>query len=168
MKKALSLIFLFISFYSVSAQKRTVNIIDKKIGQTRFTYSRVDDLDRNKTLYSVSMVFQNEKYSKISDIRVVSIYNKQDLDLFIKDLQKCFKFMFEKEQGDLSFERQNYRLTLYNFKSDLLLSDTRQGLTSGGTYLQKIDVVELLETLSTIRFGTILLESSKSFQEQIK
>lgn len=168
MKKLIFFIVLLISFNSIFAQIRTVNLIDKKIGQTHFTYSKIDDLEKNTTLYNVSLVFQNEKYSKISDIRIVSIYKKQDLDLFTKDLQKCFKFMFDKVQGDLSFNRSNYRLTLHNFTSDLLLSDIHPGLTSGGTYLQKIDVVELLETISTIQFGTIMLSSPKSFQEQIK
>lgn len=167
MKSAFLVLFFFLPI-SLYSQKRTINYIDKKIGKTDFTYSKIDDLDRNKTIYSVSMVFNNEKYSKISDTRAITIISKQELDLFIKDLQKCFKLMFEKEQGDFSFERSSYRLTLYNSSPDLLLSDTRPGLTSGGTFLKKIDVVELLETLSTIRFGTNLLSSPKSIQEQIK
>jgi len=155
MKKLLIALFLLISF-SAFAQTKKTKILEEKIGAINLSYSKNVDLDKNETHYFCSLIFQNAKYTSISDIKAISFVDKNELEAFTKDLNKIYEQILLDEKVDFSFKRTEYSLVLYDFSPNLYLNSFK-GVT-GYTILGKPLVKKLIDNLSKIDFGSDTLK----------
>lgn len=155
MKKLLLTLCLLISF-SAFAQTKKTKILEEKIGTVNVTYSKNTDLDKDETYYFCSLIFQNAEYSSITDLKVISFMDIDELQAFIIDLRKIHYQMILDEKIDFSFKRTEYSLVLYDFSPNLYIN-TVKGVP-GHTILGKNFVKKLIDSLSKIDFGSDTLK----------
>lgn len=163
MKSISLVIFLFCSI-SLSAQVKRDKFLEKNAGNLKITYQKITDMDKDITSYVVYLSFQNEKYKSLTDIKVVGLYNVSDIEQCKKDMKSAFKQMFG---GKVSMDwmRERYKLTLYDFTSDLYFYDVKG--VGGYTIMSKRAVSDFIEIISTIDFGKETLLPAKTIEELV-
>lgn len=157
MKKTLLLLFMLsvaTPFFSYGQTKR-VNLLSVKVGTVDVKYIKSVDLEKNETFYTAYLAFQNSKYTSITDTKFIFFQSKSELETFLKDLNIIYKQMLLDEKINLSFDKENYRLTLYDFSPNLYLRNVKD--VSGSTILSKRFAKELIDNLSQIDFGNDVL-----------
>lgn len=151
MKKTLSTLFALFLLTGLMAQKKTIDILTKKLGKIeRIVYAKEVDLDKGDTAYYIYMGFQNAKYSTITDIKSIILTKEEDLAELIKDLRLALPEMGTKTT--LHFDRKKYSLAVYDFTKELSFGQA-QNNGSGYCFLNKKDVEKLIALLETIQFG---------------
>ena len=87
MKKNICTIFLLIGFVNFGiAQVKSVKLLDNRIANIHLIYEKSIDLEKGDTLYMVYMGFQNARYSSITDIKSIALFDIETLNEFLKDL----------------------------------------------------------------------------------
>jgi len=165
MKSILLVIFLLCSV-SLSAQVKRDKFLEKKAGNLKITYQKITDMDKDITTYVVYLTFQNEKYESITDIKVVGLYNVADIEQCKKDMKTAFKQMFTSEKVTMDWIRAKYKLSLYDFTSNLYFYDVKG--VGGYTIMSKRAVSDFIEIISTIDFGKETLLPAKSIEELVQ
>lgn len=164
MKKIL-LVFLVLLSLSASAQVKREKFLEKYAGNLKITYQKIIDMEKEITTYVVYLTFQNDKYKTLTDIKVIGLYNVADIEQFTKDMKIAFKQMFSGQKVDMDWRRDKYKLTLYDFSSELYLSEAKG--TGGYTTMSKRAVSDFIEIISTIDFGKEILLPSKTIDELV-
>ena len=81
-------------------------------------------------------------------------------------MKSAYKQILTGEKVDMDWNREEYKLTLYNFSKNLILTEGKG--TGGYTLLSKNNVRDLMELVSTVDFGKETLLPAKSVDELIK
>jgi hypothetical protein len=163
MKKLLLGLLVLVSI-SVNAQTKRDKFIDRYAGgNVKLTYQRSIDLDKGDTLYMVFFIYQNAKYSTITDTKVIGLYNKEELAQFVKDMKTAYKQMITGEKVSIDWSRDKYKLSLYDFTNNLYLAEAKG--TGGYSIMSKKNVAEMLELVTTIDFGKETLLPAKTIEE---
>ena len=164
MKNIIIGLFLFcFSTISAFAQVKRDRFIEKYAGNLKITYQRTIDMDKGDTFYSVLFSFQNDKYKTLTDTKVILLSNIADVEQCVKDIKSVFKQMFSGQKVDMEWTRDKYKMTLYDFTSDMYFADTKG--TGGYTIMNKRAVSDFIEIISTINFGKETLLPSKTIDE---
>ena len=164
MKKILLGLLVLLSI-SVSAQVKRDKFLEKYAGNLKITYQRTIDMDKGDTRYGVFLSFQNDKYKTLTDIKVIGLYSVVDIEQCTKDMKTAFKQMFSGQKVDMDWTRDKYKLALYDFSSELYLSEAKG--TGGYTIMSKRAVSDFIELISTIDFGKEILLPSKTIDELV-
>jgi hypothetical protein len=166
MKKVL-LGFLVLVSISVNAQTKRDKFIDRYAGgNVKLTYQRSIDLDKGDTTFMVFFIYQNAKYSAITDTKIIGLYSKEELAQFVKDMKTAYKQMLTGEKVSIDWSRNEYKLRLFDFTNDLYLIEAKG--TGGYSIMTKKHVAEMLELVSTIDFGKETLLPAKTIDEIIQ
>jgi hypothetical protein len=166
MKKVL-LGLLLLGSISVNSQIKREKFIDKEAGgNVTLKYQRSVDLDKGDTTYMVYFIFQNAKYTSITDTKIIAFYEKSSIAQLMKDMKSAYKQMITGEKVSIDWNREKYKLNLYDFSNDLYLIEGKG--TGGYTMMSKKDVADLMEALSTIDFGMGTLLPAKTIDELIQ
>lgn len=155
MKKLLLGALLLVAFTS-NAQIKREKFIEKYAGRVQVLYQRSINIDKEDTMYMVFLVYQNAKYSTIADTKIIGIYQNEELAKLIKDLTTAYNEMSKGEKVELEWSRDKYRLALYNFSNNLYLYEAKG--SSGYTMLNKKEIVQMVELLSSIDIGNTNLK----------
>ena len=161
MKKVLLALLVLVSI-SGKAQIKREKFINTNVGGITFSYGRSIDLDKGDTTYMVFLLFQNAKYSSITDTKILSFYDAASIAMFIKDLKSAYKQMSSGEKIDISWNRDTYKMNLYNFSNSLYLYGDRP---EGYTNVTLKSLSSILELFYTIDFGKVDKLPSKSIEE---
>jgi hypothetical protein len=148
MKKVLFITLIIIPFLSFS-QKKTVNLLESKVGPISLKYSMAIDLESQDTLSYVYLGFQNAKYTSITDIKSI-FFSKDDIfKQFLKDLKIALEELKKNEKTNLNWDRSpNYQLKIYDFSKNLYVFEGEG--TGGYTLLTQKNIQILIEQLSQI------------------
>ena len=158
MKKILSICTLLFCIIS-SGQVKKQTLLKETIGTTNLEYIKSTDIEINKISYLVYLSFQNQKYSSITDFKIIGFYDQESINVLIKDLTGAQKQMLLNEKVSVKWNKSNYNLDLYDFSPNLYLSSTKG--VSGYTTLNSKQVGNLISNLSKIDFGkdTLLIKN---------
>lgn len=160
-------VFLLIFFLSGFSQTKREKFIDVYAGgNVKLTYQATIDLDKKDTTWGAYLIFQNAKYTSITDTKVIALYDKETINQFLKDLISAFKQMNLGEKVSLSWARDKYILNLYDFSKDLYLQESKG--TGGYIPMSKKNVGDLIIQISTIDFGSPVLLPIKTVDELIQ
>lgn len=152
MKKFISTtLFFLITLNLLVAQKKNEEIFHLKAGPIDGGYKKLIDIDKQDTLHYIYLGFQNQKYQSITDIKSIMITKKVILDEFQKDLKTAYKEMLKGEKISLAWEREDYKLNLYDFTKSIYISEGKG--TGGYTILSKNQLATLIELLYQIDLG---------------
>lgn len=166
MKKVLLGLLVLLSI-SASAQIKRDKFIDRYAGgNVKLTYLRSVDLDKGDTTYMVFFIFQNAKYTSITDTKIIGLYDKASIEQWMKDMRSAYKQMITGEKVSIDWTRDKYKLTLYDFSNNLYFAEAKG--TGGYTMMSKKNVAELMEFVSTIDFGKETLLPAKTIDELIQ
>jgi hypothetical protein len=154
MKKVLLVLWLLV-FYNGFSQVKRENLFKEKIGSVNLEYTKSIDLQSNTQNYYVFLMFQNQKYIQITDTKIISFYDQEKFNEFIKDLKSAYQQMLLKEKVEISWTKADYSLILYDFSKALYL-ESKKGV-SGYTTLNLKQVENLIQSLSKIEIGKDVL-----------
>ena len=88
-----------------------------------------------------------------------------DIEQCTKDMKTAFKQMFSGEKVNMDWMRERYKLTLYDFTSELYFAEAKG--TGGYTIMSKRAVSDFIEIISTIDFGKEVLLPAKTINELV-
>lgn len=151
---------------SINAQVKRDYFINENAGNLKLIYQRNVDLDKGDTIYMVMFLFQNAKYTSITDTKVIGLYDKPTLEQWMKDMKTAYKQMLTGEKVSIDWARDNYKLTLYDFTNNLYLTEPKG--TGGYIPMTKKHVVDLMQSASRIDFGKDILLPAKTIEELIQ
>lgn len=146
MKRILITAALILGMSVAFGQRQSTVTKRAKVGYVTCKRSTTVNHDDGFTLECVRMTFQNYKYSRIVDIRSVSIYNQDELDQFIIDLENAAKSC--KSKSTIYWNRSSYNLYCYDFSYQIYLSP-KDG--RGYTKLTAKQCLKLAAWLKTIK-----------------
>ena len=150
MKTFTAIALLFIGFIG-NAQTKRENLLSDKVGTINIKYIKSTDLDKNDIYYFVYLSFQNEKYTTITDTKSLGFKDKESLSEFVKDLNTAKTQMDLNQKVNLSWNRNNYNLKLYDFTNVLYI--TQSDGVKGYCTINNNLVEKLIQLLSKIDFG---------------
>ena len=137
MKKLLLGLLVLVSI-SVNAQTKRDKFIDRYAGgNVKLTYQRSIDLDKGDTLYMVFFIYQNAKYSTITDTKVIGLYNKEELAQFVKDMKTAYKITIPKYKEDLLNDKIHQYNMLRNRLYVTRVADDIESISSAMRDLEK-------------------------------
>lgn len=152
MKKNICTIFLLIGLVNFSnAQVKSVKLLNNRIAKIHLIYEKSIDLEKGDTLYMVFMGFQNARYSSITDIKSIALFDIETVNEFLKDLLNAKKQMELGEKITMAWDRAHYQLQLHDFTKDLSFGD-KDG--RGYTWLNINNLNKLISTLNRFKFGS--------------
>jgi len=131
------------------SQTKKERILDEKIGTISLVYTKITE--NSDTNYMVHLAFQNAKYQSITDIKIIGFFDTTNLNKFKTDLLSAYKILKKGEKVDLTWDRPNYRLNIYEFGKNIYIAVTKG--TGGYTILNIRGLENLLENLSLIDLG---------------
>ncbi len=138
-------------FFSLSIFGQTKRVVISKLEITNLTCEHVKlvNLDKNDTIYYISISFKNLKYSSISDYKYIYIYSRAELEIFVKDLTSALSEMGIKQ--NMSWDREEYSIVLNESTTKLLylFADSPRGLIS----LSKKEVEKILNWVNSVKYG---------------
>ena len=164
--KIFALVFFLVSFVSLG-QNKMVKIYNEKIGLVSATYLLFTDLESHDSIYAVSFSFQNAKYTSLTDTKSIIIHNKESLNELIKDFKSAYNQLILDEKVSMDWNKKEFSLSLYDFSKNIYF---KQGSNSydGYTMLNKNQTGKLLEYLSKIEFGSMVLMEGKKLEVFLK
>jgi hypothetical protein len=165
MKNLITIILILFSINSFGQMKRD-KFIEKNIGGVKLIYQRAVDIEKGDSTYVLFFSFQNAKYSRLTDIKIIGLFSRNAIEQWMKDMKSAYKQILTGEKVDMDWNREEYKLTLYNFSKNLILTEGKG--TGGYTLLSKNNVRDLMELVSTVDFGKETLLPAKSVDELIK
>jgi hypothetical protein len=134
MKNIFIALLCIVSANNVQSQtiRRTIN--EKRIGSITSDYYM--EITGTDTSYNLYCSFQNRKYTAITDIGSVYVFDmdesKSGVRKIIKDLEKCLPYL---EQGDVSVTIGNFQV--HDFSSQLFVQDGRKYTTITKSQVKK-------------------------------
>lgn len=116
-----TIILMLICLFSLQAksqftQERIISEMKMNMGNYKFKHiERVSDSDTSEIVY---FIFQNSNYSIITDLKIISFENNEDIDLFIKVLRQveekyCVDYI------DYNWSTREYKIRLQNSKETM-------------------------------------------------
>ncbi len=158
MKPIISSIFVLLLFSFASAQTKNIKIFGKKHDGIEVEYRKLVDFEKKDTSYFIWITFNNASYSRISDLRFITISDTNTLAQFKMDLLAAFKQQYLKEKASMAWRKEEYTIRL-NESNFMLLEDKR---SIGYCYLYRKNAERILVSLNRINFGSDqLLPESK-------
>lgn len=136
---------LLILCMATTAQKKTITVVEDKIGGITCSVQSTINLLSKDTTTSVVLTFQNAKYSSITDIGVILFMEPDAYTIkdFIDDLKMAEKEMEEKQS--IEWERDLYTLNIYDFNKGKLYVETSSKHVRKYTTINKKQVAKLIE-----------------------
>lgn len=148
MKKILFAAIVVVIGLTSNSQEKKIILSQAKVGSVKCEYKKVTDLENSIRGLHVSFVFQNEKYKNITDTKVIvflveSENGPSSVTDFLKDIKAAFKEMDTKQ--DISWDRKDYSLNLYDFSKLLYLYKDK-----GYTTLSKKEVEKMINWIESL------------------
>lgn len=176
MRHLILICFLFFG-NTLTAQVKYLTIIEQYKNNYYLNYKKKVDFNTKESSFSFFFIFQTNNQlstsfetngslntSKINS-KSIAIFSKEELNQFFNDLKSCYKEMKSNQKVDISWERSNYRLSLYNFSKNLYVYVDD---TDAKTILSQKDVIKILEIIARIDFGTEVLFDKKTINDIIQ
>jgi hypothetical protein len=111
MKKVILFLSLFfVSIISISqTNSHTTKVLSKfEIKKQNITAQL---MEQDSALKYVFIMFKNAKYSHITDIKSISLFSKDDVDSFAKDLRECYS-IYKTSDANKIWNNPNYIISL--------------------------------------------------------
>jgi hypothetical protein len=149
MKKVVLVILLGLSL-SVSGQTKRTELFKQSFGGVEVLQKKSED-ETTGTLISTMLIFQNQKYAQISDLKIIGVFNKESLDLLISNLEKALAFSKSGEKSQMEFKDA---IAKYSIEADggngrITLNSYRQ--VSGYIYVHPKNIIKIIEVLNVIK-----------------
>ena len=143
-------------FFSSTAQIKTIHLINDEIGGgKKVLYDIIEENGLKK--YFFAFIFRNEEYQSITDTKIISCYNKDCLQSFIRDLKEVN--LASNERSNLSWRRDAYGYIIdkYDFTNNIYVRKIDG--TTNYAKLTKEELERLILKLGDIEFGSDKLKS---------
>lgn len=154
MKNLILMFFVFLNLNIAKSQTKTITLIERDINSLKVKYLKISNLDSDDIQYKFSLDFSKPTNSYSQNLKVINFETKIEYNAFYKDLTSAYKQMNSGEAADVKWDRDKYRLSLYDTTlitiPDLILAENDDLTTN--IRLNKRNVYELLKLMSSIDF----------------
>ncbi|WP_281921750.1 hypothetical protein [Flavobacterium collinsii] len=147
MKKLLSVILLGLCL-SITGQTKKTGLFYENFGGVHLSQEKSEDVN-GEVQIATMLLFQDIRFTAISNTKYIYLYNKSDVELFIADLESALSYSKSGEKSVVEYgdkikyqidaDARNGRITLWSKNAD------------GLTFVQPKKVVKLLDALKIIK-----------------
>jgi hypothetical protein len=95
----------------------------KTLFKSKFGYEIKESITGNDTLVNLWSSYQNQKYSRITDIGYVSIYKRSEAKVFA---EKLIEFSQKEKGTELNYRHPEFILLLFDFTESIYIYDKKQ------------------------------------------
>ena len=151
MKTNLLLFSFLLLVLNASSQEKSVKLFEDNVGAIKIKYDKKINLSSNDTTYFLILLFQNQKYTYISDFSAIGFDDNIDLQGFIKDLEIAQKEKESDGKVSMKWANKNYKINLFEFTKNIYIEEG--GTSSGYTTVSNKQLLKLISILKRIRIG---------------
>lgn len=149
MKKILLVLVLALGF-GINAQTKKNTLFDKKIGGVTLSQNKYEEMGK-KDLFQTNIYFVNQKYTTLTDSKIISANSVEDIDFLISNFQKAYDFAYSGEKSEMEFESKEikFRITADGKNGRITLYST-DGV-GGYIYIHPKNLSKIIETLKLLK-----------------
>jgi hypothetical protein len=149
MKNVFMLLLLGISL-SICGQTKRTELFSEHFGGIFLTQEKSED-EKGQIEITTMLLFQDARFTAISNTKYIYLKDKSDIELFIKDLEAALSYSKSGEKSVIEYgDKKKYQID----------ADARSGRITlwsknvdGITFIQPKKVTKMIEALKTIKYN---------------